>query len=167
MRIALVGYRGSGKSTIGKILAEKTGWELVCLDELIEKRAGKSIPQIVEQEGWKRFRQLESKILKEVIKKDPAIFDLGGGVVEQEENRKLIKENCFVVWLKASPEILAERIKHSQNRPSLTGKDFLEEISGVLARREPLYQELAHLELNTEQKPPQELAEKILENLNF
>jgi len=167
MRIALVGYRGSGKSTIGKILAEKTGWELVCLDELIEKRAGKSIPQIVEQEGWKRFRQLESKILKEVIKKDPAIFDLGGGVVEQEENRKLIKENCFVVWLKASPEILAERIKHSQNRPSLTGKDFLEEISEVLARREPLYQELAHLELNTEQKPPQELAEKILENLNF
>ena len=167
MRIALVGYRGSGKSTIGKILAEKTGWELVCLDELIEKRAGKSIPQIVEQEGWKRFRQLESKILKEVIKKDPAIFDLGGGVVEREENRKLIKENCFVVWLKASPEVLAERIKHSQNRPSLTGKDFLEEISEVLARREPLYQELAHLELNTEQKPPQELAEKILENLNF
>ena len=167
MRIALVGYRGSGKSTIGKILAEKTGWELVCLDELIEKRAGKSIPEIVEQEGWERFRQLESEILKEVIKKDPAIFDLGGGVVEREENRKLIKENCFVVWLKASPEVLAERIKHSQNRPSLTGKDFLEEISEVLARREPLYQELAHLELNTEQKPPQELAEKILENLNF
>jgi len=167
MRIALVGYRGSGKSTIGKILAEKTGWELVCLDELIEKRAGKSIPEIVEQEGWERFRQLEREILKEVIKKDPAIFDLGGGVVEREENRKLIKENCFVVWLKASPEVLAERIKHSQNRPSLTGKDFLEEISEVLARREPLYQELAHLELNTEQKPPQELAEKILENLNF
>ena len=167
MRIALVGYRGSGKSTIGKILAEKTGWELVCLDELIEKRAGKSIPQIVEQEGWKRFRQLESKILKEVIKKDPAIFDLGGGVVEREENRKLIKENCFVLWHKASPEVLAERIKHSQNRPSLTGKDFLEEISEVLARRTPFYQELANIKLDTENSLPTELAWEIFKALSL
>ena len=167
MRIALIGYRGSGKSTIGKILAEKTGWELVCLDELIEKRAGKSIPEIVEQEGWERFRQLESEILKEVIKKEPAIFDLGGGVVEREENRKLIKENCFVVWLKASPEVLAERIKHSQNRPSLTGKDFLEEISGVLARRTPFYQEVSHLELNTQNQEPSQLVQKIIKILDF
>ena len=167
MRIALIGYRGAGKSTVAKILAEKTGWELVCLDELIEKRAGKTIPEIVEQEGWERFRQLESQILKEVIKKDPAIFDLGGGVVEREENRRLIKENCFVIWLKASPEVLAERLRYSTNRPSLSGKNFLEEISEILSRRKSFYKELSNLELDTESISPFDLAQKILKELNF
>jgi len=160
-RIALVGYRGTGKSTVARLLAQKLGMELVELDRLIDERAGERIPEIVSRFGWEKFRSLETELLAEVVQKDNVVFDLGGGVVEREENRELIKKHCLVIWLKASPEMIVKRIKDQMHRPSLTGKSFTDEVPEVLKRREPLYRSVAQLELDTESRTPEELAEQI------
>jgi len=165
-RIALIGYRGTGKSTIAKLLAKDLGFGLVELDRVIDERAGEKIPEIVSKFGWEKFRDLETEFLADILKKDNTIFDLGGGVVEREENRKLIKDNCTVVWLKAKPEVIIQRIKEQMHRPSLTGKSFTDEVPEVLARREPLYRGLAQIEIDTENKSPEQLAQEIAKKLN-
>lgn len=165
-RIALIGYRGTGKSSIAKILARELGFGLVELDRVIDERAGEKIPGIVADFGWEKFRNMETEFLADVLKKDDTVFDLGGGVVEREENRKLISENCAVVWLKARPEVIINRIKDQMHRPSLTGKSFTDEVPEVLARREPLYRSLAQFEFDTEQKSPEQLAREIAEKFN-
>lgn len=165
--IALIGYRGSGKSTIAKILAQKLGYQLFELDKLIDDRAGEKIPEIVAKFGWEKFRQLETELLTEIVKKEKAILDLGGGIVEKEENRRLIQENCLVVWLKAKTEILIDRIKDSTDRPSLTGKSFIDEVPEVLARREPLYQELAQLIIDTGELSPEQAVAEIIKHWNL
>jgi shikimate kinase len=165
MRIALIGYRGTGKSTVAKIVATTLGLQLIELDRLIDERAGDRIPEIVSKFGWDKFRAMETELLADAIQKDNAVFDLGGGVVEREENRKLIKDNCFVVWLKASPKVIVDRIKDKMHRPSLTGKSFVDEVPEVLSKREPLYRSLAHLELDTESRMPEELAQAIIQKV--
>ena len=165
MRIALIGYRGTGKSTVAKIVADSLGLRLIELDRLINERAGERIPEIVSKFGWDKFRQMETELLADALRKEDAVFDLGGGVVEREENRKLIKDNCFVVWLKASPRVIVDRIKDQMHRPSLTGKSFVDEVPEVLARREPLYSSLAQMELDTESRTPEELAQEIIKKV--
>jgi len=164
-RIALIGYRGSGKSTIARILAKELGYKLIELDRLIDERSGAGIPEIVSKFGWERFRELETELLGEALNQEEVVLDLGGGIVEREENRRLIKKHCFVVWLKASPEVLIERIKESSHRPSLTGKSFIEEVPEVLARREPLYGSLAELQLDTEKNSPEQAVKEIIRAL--
>ncbi len=164
-RIALIGYRGAGKSTVAKILAQKLGMDLVELDRLIDERAGDRIPEIVAKFGWEKFRELETELLADSLRRDNLVFDLGGGVVEREENRKLIRDNCRVVWLKASAKVIIDRIRDHTHRPSLTGKTFVDEVPEVLARREPLYRSLAQLELDTENQTPEQLADAIIQDL--
>jgi shikimate kinase len=165
-KIALIGYRGTGKSTIARMLARDLGFGLVELDRVIDERAGEKIPEIVSKFGWEKFRDLETEFLADILKKDNTVFDLGGGVVEREENRKLIQDNCTVVWLKAKPEVIIQRIKDAMHRPSLTGKSFTDEVPEVLARREPFYRGLAQVEIDTEQKSPEQLAQEIAQKLN-
>jgi len=164
-RIALIGYRGSGKSTIARILAKELGYKLIELDRLIDERSGASIPEIVSKFGWERFRELETELLKEALNQEDVVLDLGGGIVEKEGNRELISRHCFVVWLKASPEVLIARIKESSHRPSLTGKSFIEEVPEVLARREPLYSSIAELVVDTEKNSPEQAVKEIIRAL--
>jgi len=166
-RIALIGYRGSGKTTIAQILADRLGFKVFELDRLIDERAGEKIPEIVAKFGWEKFRRLETELLAEIVKRENAVLDLGGGVVEKEENRKLVKDHCFVVWLQARPEVLMDRIKDSTCRPSLTGKSIVDEVSEVLARREPLYQSLSQLTLDTEKISPEQATEEIIRQLGL
>jgi shikimate kinase len=164
-RIALIGYRGSGKSTVAKLLAARLGLGLIELDQVIDSRAGEKIPEIVSKFGWEKFRELETEFLSDVLQKDNTVFDLGGGVVEREENRKLIAADCTVVWLKADAELIIRRIKDQLHRPSLTGKSFTDEVPEVLARREPLYRGLAQLEIDTADKTPEQLVDEIAKRL--
>jgi len=144
MNIVLVGYRGTGKSTVGKVLAARLGWPLVSTDAEIVLRAGRSVPEIVAQHGWEHFRDLESTVCREFSAQDRLIIDTGGGAILRQENVACLKKNGVLFWLTASIETIASRIGRDTQRPSLTGtKSFVEEIEEVLAVRTPKYREAA------------------------
>jgi len=140
MNIVLIGYRGTGKTAVGKELSHKLCRPLFQLDALMEKHAGCSIPEIVKKHGWDYFRDLEAKLLEEVVKTDACIIDTGGGVVLRDENIDRLKKNGVLFWLTADPETIMSRIQDDTGRPSLTpGRSFLEEVEEVLRQRLPLY----------------------------
>ncbi|RMH59298.1 MAG: shikimate kinase [Candidatus Hydrogenedentota bacterium] len=163
--IVLIGYRGTGKTTIARILAGRLHRSVISTDDEIVHRAGKSIPEIVEAQGWDSFRDLEEAVVEEVTRRQDVIVDCGGGVILREANRRRIRERGLVVWLVLPPSLIAERIGEDPNRPTLTGRGTLEEIEDVLAEREPLYRETAHLVVSTENAAPQESAEEILQRV--
>lgn len=151
MNIVLIGYRGTGKSTVAEILAKRLGMSVVSTDKMIIERAGKSIPDIVASSGWDYFRDLESEVIKDVSEFKDIIIDAGGGVIIRETNTKNLKKNGVVFWLTASVPTIVKRIKADNQRPSLTGaKSFVEEVEEVLAQRVPLYKSAADFEVNTE-----------------
>ncbi|ENU1227206.1 MULTISPECIES: shikimate kinase AroL [Providencia] len=142
----IIGPRGSGKTTIGKKLAESKGYQFVDTDKLILEKAGKSIAEIVEQHGWDYFRQLETDVLKS-IKQNNMIVSTGGGLVLAEENQQIMRNNGTVIYLNTNPEVLAKRLAaepQADQRPSLTGKSLVEEIEEVMQQREPIYRATAH-----------------------
>jgi shikimate dehydrogenase len=166
MNIVLIGMRGSGKTTAGKILARKLGGELVEMDELITRKAGLSIPEIVKKYGWEKFRDIEEEITNEVAKRDNIVNAAGGGVVTREKNIAKLKENGVLVWLKAGVETLLERTQEDSQRPPLVkGKTRREEVEITLAGRKPLYQKAADLVIDTENKTPEEVAGDIIKSL--
>ena len=162
MSIVLIGYRGSGKTSIGKRLADRLWQKCVDTDEMVVAKAGKPIAQIFAEEGEEKFRALEAEAVKEVAQKSDVVIALGGGAPLREENRKLIKEAGHrVIYLKCEPEELLRRIQADpdtpHSRPSLTefggGK---EEIEKVLAEREPIYRQMADAELEVTYLTPDE-----------
>jgi shikimate kinase len=167
MNIVLIGYRGTGKSSIAKILSARLKWPRFNLDDAIVQDMGMSIPQIVEKHGWEFFRDLEVKIVEMASNKDKTIIDAGGGVVVRPKNIERLRQKGVIIWLKAKPEAIISRIKEDTNRPSLTGnKSFLEEVQEVLAERTPKYQAASHIAIDTDNLSPAEVAEKIMEELS-
>ena len=145
----LVGARASGKTTVGKTLAKKLGLPFADTDQHLLESAGRTVDQIVEAEGWPGFRQRESAALREVTDahKSGCVVSTGGGMVLAEANRTLMRQRGMVVFLDAPVEVLAERLGRNplnSQRPSLTGKGLVEEISDVLNERRPLYEAAAH-----------------------
>ncbi len=166
MNIVLIGYRGTGKSTVAKILSERLKWPVFSMDQVIVTEARMSIPQIVANYGWDFFRDLEEKIAEKASKQDKIIIDAGGGVVARPKNIEHLRNNGFIIWLKANPKTIIARIQEDTNRPSLTGKKtFLEEVEEILVERTPRYRAAAHLEIDTEDLTPSEVAEEILKTL--
>jgi len=163
MNIVLIGMRGSGKTTVGKLLAKKLDRQFIEMDELIVQRVGLDIPEIVKQYGWEKFRQVEAEITQEVAELDDVVNATGGGVVTREENIGELKKKGRLVWLKANTDTLLQRIGNDQYRPSLTGKSPREDLETVLAERTPIYERVADFIINTETKRPQEVAEVIAE----
>ncbi|MCC6140446.1 MAG: shikimate kinase [Nitrospira sp.] len=144
MNIVLTGYRGTGKSTVGKVLAARLGWRLVSTDAEIVRQAGRSVPEIVAQHGWEYFSDLESAVCRDFAAQDKLVIDTGGGAILRQENVAWLKKNGRLFWLTASVETIASRIGCDTQRPSLTGtKSFVEEIEEVLAVRTPKYREAA------------------------
>jgi shikimate kinase len=162
MNLVLIGYRGTGKSVVAEILRGKLGMPVVSLDEEIVREAGMSIPEIVEQQGWPGFRDLESAIVERFAKRDGAILDTGGGVILRPENTENLRRGGILFWLEASVERIVERIQESTERPPLTeGKSFLEEVEEVLSERLPLYRAAADREVDTDPLTAAEVAEGI------
>ena len=167
MNIVLIGYRGTGKSAVGKILADQLNMKLVNMDAEIEKLMGLSIPKIVEKYGWYRFRDAESEVAEKVSELDNVVVDTGGGVIERPENIDSLKKNGIIFWLHASVDVIMGRIESTTERPALTpGKTFTEEISEVLQKRTPKYQKSALHKIETDQKTPLQVAEKIVKIWN-
>ncbi len=166
MNIVLIGYRGTGKSTIGKLVAEKLNRTLIAMDEEIVKRAGISIPEIVEKHGWDYFRDMESDVACEISKKDNCIIDCGGGVILREENISNLKQNGKVFLFKADIDTIISRIQGDANRPALKeGMSFREEQEKVLKERNPKYNAAADVEINTSLLSVDKAVERILENI--
>jgi shikimate kinase len=168
MNLVLIGYRGSGKSVVAARLTQELPMTAVSLDREIEREAGLSIPEIVEQHGWPWFRDLESEITERFSALDNLILDTGGGVVLREQNVRYLARNGRIFWLKASVDTIAARIRSSSNRPSLTGaKSFVEEIEEVLAERMPLYRSAAHREIDTDVLSVEDVADAIIRQIGY
>lgn len=166
MNIVLIGYRGTGKSTVGKLLAERLSRELVSTDAEIVKRAKRSIPDIVQQSGWNYFRDLESDVCRDLAARHGILIDTGGGVILRSENVAVLKKHGVVFWLIAGVPEIAARIGGDDQRPSLTGgKSFVEEIEEVLREREPKYRHAAHHQVETDLRTPAEVADIIVDLL--
>ncbi len=165
--MVLVGLMGSGKSILGKQLASRLSLELVDLDDLIVSQAGKTIPEIFKDEGEEAFRALESKLLAEVLAQDDEkIIATGGGAILSAENRAMMKQSGRVIWLDASPTVLAERIAGDANRPLLDGVDPLFKMISLATQRNPLYAEVADLRVDTEKLSDEEAVAKIINFLS-
>ena len=166
MNVVLIGYRGTGKSTVGKVIAARLGCELISTDAEIVKSAGQTIPQIVEQHGWEYFRDLETKMCQGLTGKDGLVLDTGGGAILRPQNVDMLKRTGKLFWLTASVETIAKRIGSDTQRPSLTGtKSFIDEIQDVLRERAPKYQAAADHVIETEGKSVSQVADEILARL--
>lgn len=171
LSIALIGYRGTGKTTVAGRLAALLDWTWIDADVEIEQRAGKSIAEIFAADGEAAFRDLESAVVELLCRRDRVVLALGGGAVLREANRVHIARCGAVVWLRASAETIAARLAAdattASRRPNLTNADPRTEIDRLLAERTPIYRACATLEVDTEGKAPEAIAGEILAALGL
>lgn len=160
--IFLIGLMGAGKSTVGRILARRLGKRFVDTDHEIEKRNGVTIPVIFEIEGEEGFRRREQELLADLAQEKDLVLSTGGGIVLKPENREVLRNHGFVVYLNARPELLAERTKHDRTRPLLNVEDPLTRLRELHAVRDPLYREVAHAVVETGRGAPQQVVQAIL-----
>jgi shikimate kinase len=164
-RVALVGLRCTGKTTVGRLLAARLGWAGIDADDVVEANAGKSVAKIFANDGEARFREWEVDAIRDICGRERIVIATGGGAILRPETRELLKHSCFVVWLTASPDAIAKRMSADPEtlarRPSLTGQGVIEEVSAVLAAREPFYREVAQLVVHTDGRTPDEIAMEI------
>ena len=164
MNIILIGYRGTGKSVISKILADNLHCQRYSIDEEIVRKAGKSISEIVEQEGWDKFREIERKMVEEVATEARnSVIDCGGGVILDERNVLDLKRNSKAVLLISSVEKILERIKDTNRPPIKIELSFEEEQRQVISEREPKYRAAADCVFDTSHLKPNQTAIKVIE----
>jgi shikimate kinase len=166
--LVLIGYRGSGKSTVGKIVADRLDRPFLDTDLEIEARSGRSIAAIFAEEGEPSFRDWEERTIAELVSEFPeAVLATGGGVVLREANRRRIRDFGFVAWLQTQPEELARRLqtdpRSPASRPALTHEGTLGEIVQVLAARISFYQQMADATVETEGKSPDLVASALID----
>ena len=160
MRIVLVGYRGSGKTTVGRIVADRLSMDFFDSDKMIESLVG-PIEEFVERNGWRPFRALEEGVVRSLAKRDNFVLASGGGTFVNPSNIRIMRGKAFFFFLKASPEVIRERIRDKE-RPSLTGKGTLEEVEEVLRERLPIYIAISDFVIDTDHLSPEEVASEIV-----
>lgn len=151
--IFLVGMMGAGKTTIGRTLARKLGWEFIDLDHELEARCGVRVALIFEIEGEEGFRKRESELLDEFTQRSGIVLATGGGAVIDPKNRQLLSERGVVVYLRASADELFRRIERDRSRPLLQTSNPEQSLKNLLAQREPMYEEVASLTFDTGDTP--------------
>lgn len=164
--IALIGFMGTGKSAVGKALAKKLGREFVEMDSLIEEMAGKSIPEIFQQDGEITFREMEIKVTKKVAQGSMQVMACGGGIVLNKINTDRLRETSRMVYLKTSPQKILERTASDDNeRPLLTVPDPAQRIRELLDFRKPFYQYSADITINTSKLSIDKITDLIINRL--
>jgi shikimate kinase len=171
MNLILIGYRATGKTTLARLLAERLGWDWIDADVEIERRSGKSIARIFAEDGEPAFRDLEVEVTGDLCRRDRLVLAAGGGAPMREENREAMRASGKVVWLLARPETIYARMSGdattASRRPSLTDKNGLDEVAHVLAAREPVYRQSAHMTMDTEGRAPEAIVAEIVERLGL
>ncbi len=166
MKIYLIGYRCTGKTSVGKILADILNSAFFDIDDEIQTRTSKSISEIVNTQGWEYFRALEKKTLFSTADKDNIVIATGGGIVLDIENRNFIKHTGLSIWLFADINVIIKRLKDDyaasiSTRPSLTRHDLEQETLNLLCQRESLYGDITQNRINTSGKTVEEIAKII------
>ncbi|MBQ1922728.1 MAG: shikimate kinase [Lachnospiraceae bacterium] len=160
----LIGYMGSGKTTVGGVLASMAGMDFVDMDPLMEERAGMSISRIFELETEKGFRDRESALIRDLAGENRrgVVYATGGGSPLREENRKLLRSLGTVIWLQVSAESVLERLKDATDRPLLQRPDREQAVSDMIRERGPAYEACADISVCTDKKLPEAIAREIL-----
>ncbi len=164
--IFLIGMMGSGKTTIGRILARKMKKQFIDSDHEIELRTGAKIPLIFEIEGEIGFRKREAKVISELTSLKNIVLATGGGVILSEKNRRFLKERGIVVYLQASVNSLVQRTSYDSNRPLIKSKNPKSSIEKLIFQRKSLYEEIADIKLESGRPNVQLLVQKIITTLN-
>ena len=164
--IALIGFMGTGKTAVGQLLAEKLGRKFFELDLIIEQKAGKSIPEIFQQDGEIAFRELEIEVTKEVANTKKAVFACGGGLVLNKINIDRLRENAVMVYLSASPGVILKRVANEEGqRPLLEVDNPTLTIRELLKFRKPFYERAADITVDTSKLDIKSVAEQIIKKL--
>jgi shikimate kinase len=149
MNIYLIGYRGSGKSTLGRMISPLLNFTFMDIDKLIAEQEKRSIPEIFANSGEQYFRKKESEILNRLSGKNRMVVATGGGIILVKENRDLMSKTGYCIYLKADSKTLLSRIQGDKDRPPLTDLPLSREIDHLLSIREPLYEEIARITIDT------------------
>ena len=170
MNIVLVGYRCSGKTTVGKLLARDLKREFLDTDRLIERKTGLPIHSYVSQKGWPDFRAVEKEVVSDMASRDDLVIATGGGVVIDRENVRNLKRNGWVVWLDTGVPVIRERMEKAQNsdefRPTLSGANPLKEIEKILHERMPVYELASDYKVDTDRQNLEEVGQAIMRALS-
>jgi len=161
VNIALIGFMGAGKSSVGHLVAEQLHFDYLDTDDLIQSRAGRTITEIFAADGEPAFRKLESELVKELAARTKAVISTGGGLPVNPDNLASLKTHALVVCLWASPETIWERVKHQTHRPLLHDPNPQQKIRALLAMRKPFYKQ-ADVLVNTERRTVREVAQQVL-----
>jgi shikimate kinase len=168
--IFLIGYRCTGKTSVGRDVAKKIGWRFVDADDLLMENSGETVTEIVSRGGWELFRKLEKETMKTICQKGGQVVATGGGVVTDGENIEEMKRSGAIVWLRANPETIMERMVRDARtgdlRPSLTNQDLTAEIAETLRERLPLYSAATTLNIDTEGKTLSEVSDEVVVSLS-
>lgn len=164
--IALIGFMGTGKSSVGRIVAGQLRFELVDTDELIEKRAGKPISRIFAEDGEPAFREIEHQLVAEMDGWRGKVISTGGGLGADETNLASLKQHALVVCLCAAPESIWQRVRNQTHRPLLQDPDPLEKIRSLLAQRTPAYRQ-ADVLVSTEMRSVRDVAQQVLHQFHL
>lgn len=166
--LALVGLMGTGKSSVGRILAERTGRELIDTDALVQGITGRSIGELFAGEGEAAFRRYELDSLhRSLARNEPVIVATGGGVVLTPDARQALERDATVVWLRADPDLLARRLDGDRSRPLLSGHDPLATLRDLHDHRAPLYAEVADVVVDIGDRSADEVADEVLDVLGW
>ena len=162
----LIGYRCTGKSSVGRSLAATLGRSFIDTDSLVVSENGMRIREIVDSRGWEVFRRLEHTALQQVCTKDRRVVATGGGIVLATDNVELMKKSGRIIWLRASPKTIRVRMVQDQAsvdlRPALTSTDSISEIEETLAQRAPLYQDAMDFSVDTDHREVDEIRDFII-----
>ncbi len=165
--IALIGFMGTGKTAVGKLLAEKLDKDFIELDALIEEKAEKTIPEIFEQDGEIAFREREIEATREVAEKENAVIACGGGIVLNQINVDRLKKQSVIVYLTASPEVILKRTSSDKDeRPLLVAEDKAAKVDALLKLRKPFYERAADITVDTSELEVTGVVEQILAGLS-
>jgi len=164
--LVLIGYRGTGKTSVGARLAEALHCPFVDLDQVLGREAGRSVADIVAQGGWGEFRRLEKQLVARYRDAQGLVLATGGGVVLDPDNVAALRKNGILIWLTADPAAIQTRLAQDQpqdaNRPSLTGGDTVQEVAAVLEERAPLYQAAAQISVDTTHRSVSQVVKLVL-----
>lgn len=163
-RLFLIGMMGAGKSTVGRLLARRCGFDFIDCDRELEARSGVSVATIFELEGEENFRRREAILIDELTQRARTVLATGGGAILSDENRRHLRERGLVIYLRASVDEILRRTQKDRARPLLQTGDRRGRIAQLLAEREALYEQIAHVTVQSSSGNPNRLVAKLLQD---